>query len=162
VTTEPAIDLLPVDPSNWGEVIRLHVTSDQEKYVSGNAYSLLQSMYEPWGRPCAIIAGKTLVGFLMWGRRPRDDRVWLARLMVDARYQRHGYGRAALNAVIRKARDEGVDTLYLSYVLGNLPAERMYQDAGFALTGEVVNDGPAELEQEPDEFVMRLDLSERP
>jgi diamine N-acetyltransferase len=162
VTTGPAIDLRPVDSSNWGEVIRLHVTNDQEKYVSGNVYSLLQSVYEPWWQPCAITAGETLVGFLMWGRRPKDNHVWLARLMVDARYQRYGYGRAALNAVIRRARDEGADALYLSYVPGNLPAERMYQDAGFVLTGEVVNDGPAELDQEPDELVMRLDLSERP
>jgi diamine N-acetyltransferase len=159
MTAGLSITLRPVDSRNWGEVIRLRVTRDQESYVSGNMYSLLQAVYEPWWQPFAVYAGENLVGLALWGRKPEDGRLWLTRLMIDARYQGRGYGSAALSKLIGRAHAQGAAALYLSYVPGNAVAEKLYSRLGFLPTGEVLHGEPAELEHEPDEIILCLRLA---
>lgn len=161
MTAETGITLRPVDARNWGEVIRLRVTRDQESYVANNTYSLLQAVYEPWWQPFAVYAGETPVGLVLWGREPEYGRLCVARLMIDARYQGQGYARAALARLIGRARAQGADALYLSYVPGNAVAEKLYSHLGFLPTGEILHGEPAELDHEPDEIVMRLSLSQK-
>jgi diamine N-acetyltransferase len=161
MTAESDITLRPVDARNWGEVVRLRVTRDQENYVSSNTYSLLQAVYEPWWQPFVVYAGETPVGLALWGRKPKDGRLWLTRLMIDARYQGRGYAHAALARLVGRARAQGADALYLSYVPGNAAAEKLYSHLGFLPMGEILRGEPAELDHEPDEIVMRLSLSQK-
>jgi len=155
----PALELRPVDNTNWQAVARLSVTQEQENYVSSNAWSLLQAAHEQWMKPLAIYVAGSPVGFVLWGRKPSDGQLWLMRLMVDAHAQGHGYGGAALDEMIHRARAEGADVLYLSYVPGNAVAERLYSHRGFVPTGEIVVGELAELEHEPDEVVFCLRLA---
>lgn len=159
MSADLGITLRPIDAHNWGEVVRLHVTREQENYVASNTYSLLQAVYEPWWQPLAIYAGETPVGLILWGREPQEGRLCVARLMIGARYQGQGYGRAALTKLVGRARAQGADSLYLSCVPGNAVAEKLYSQLGFAPTGETLRGEPAELDQEPDEIVMRLSLA---
>jgi diamine N-acetyltransferase len=159
MTGELSVTLRPVDAHNWSEIIRLRVTRDQENYVASNTYSLLQAVYEPWWQPLAVYAGETPVGLVLWGREPESGRLCVARLMIGARYQGQGYGSAALTRLIGRARAQGADALYLSYVPGNAVAEKLYNQLGFLPTGEILRGEPAELEQEPDEIVLRLSLT---
>ncbi len=155
----PALELRPVDNTNWQAVTRLRVTKEQEDYVASNTWSLLQAAHEPWLKPLAIYVAGSPIGFILWGRKPSDGRLWLMRFMVDAHAQGLGYGGDALDEMIHRARAEGADALYLSYVPGNAVAERLYSHRGFVPTGEIVPGEPAELEHEPDEVVLCLRLA---
>jgi diamine N-acetyltransferase len=70
--------------------------------------------------------------------------VW--RLMIDARSQGKGIGRAALLLVVEHARSKRLfSVLSLSYVPAPGCAEKFYLDLGFKPTGKV-EDGEVELE----------------
>jgi len=61
----------------------------------------------------------------------------LLRLLVDARMQGRGHGRAALEAVVELARERGHETLRLSVVPENTQALEFYRRNGFAETGDL-------------------------
>ena len=79
-----------------------------------------------------------MVGFLMYRALDFEGyTLWVvARLMIDRFHQGQGYGRGALDAVIRrvKNRHKG-DGVLISYVPGNLPAEKLYMTMGFVDEG---------------------------
>ena len=55
----------------------------------------------------------------------------------DDRFQGHGYGRAALDAIVALVRDRGLPTIRLSVVPENKQALEVYRRNGFAETGEI-------------------------
>ena len=68
--------------------------------------------------------------------KPADQlHVW--RLMVDARHQKRGYGRLAMDWVVHEAKAWGVQQVGLSHI--DLPghAGAFYQKLGFTYTGEI-------------------------
>jgi ribosomal protein S18 acetylase RimI-like enzyme len=48
-----------------------------------------------------------MVGFVMYGIDADDDNYWIYRLMIDARHQRKGYGRAAMTELLRRLQESG-------------------------------------------------------
>lgn len=69
--------------------------------------------------------------------------------MIDAKYQGKGYGRKALELIIKRAkRNQKAKALYLSVVRAKDSAEEFYRSFGFEFTGKM--DGI--------EHVMKLDL----
>lgn len=146
------IALHPITPDNWRDAIALKVRDDQRGFVECNVESLAEAKVYPECVPLAIYAGEMMVGFLMYGLSTADGRYWLIRLMIDARYQGQGYGRAALKQVIAQMRQmPGCDAIYLSYVPENAVAEGLYAAFGFKPTGEYIEG----------EKVACLDLKER-
>jgi diamine N-acetyltransferase len=76
----------------------------------------------------------------------------LARLMIDARHQGRGYGKAALAAILAAIKQQyGPQTIWLSISPRNTAAKRLYERFGF--TVEQIG-----LETD-DEIFMRLHLS---
>ena len=66
--------------------------------------------------------------------------------MVDAKHQRKGIGRAAMQLVIEHARGKGIfDKLKISYVPGEGGPEQLYLSLGFRPNGEV-DDGEVVME----------------
>ena len=62
----------------------------------------------------------------------------MVRLMVDARKQGRGIGRAATMKVLEELKSRGdCDSVYLSFVPGNEGAEALYSSVGFEKTGEI-------------------------
>ena len=61
----------------------------------------------------------------------------LVRLMIDDRFQGHGYGRAALDAIVALVRERGLATIRLSVVHENEQALDFYRRNGFTETGEI-------------------------
>src|SRR5690348_10609217 len=103
----PEVELRPIDKSNWQTCVRLKVVPGQENFVATNVYSLAQAAYEPILTPMGVYDGETMVGFVMYTNRAADDgRHWIVRVMVGADYQRKGYGRAAMIALIERMRGE--------------------------------------------------------
>lgn len=130
------VALRPIDESNYWECTRLAVAEDQRNFVAGNTFSLAQAyIWRGAVWPEAIFDGGTMVGFTM--RRTVDEAMWeIVRLMIDQRYQRRGYGRAALALSleeIRRDKTRGVVMLTTK----NPVAQRMYESFGFVDTGRV-------------------------
>ena len=133
-------------------VVKLTVAEAQKGFVAPNAVSLAQALFAPdaWYR--AIYAGDDLAGFVMLAdeslrpQPPDKPRVFLWRLMIDARFQGRGVGRAAMQRVIEalRARD-CFDALEVSYVPGPGCPEPFYVGLGFRHTGRV-EEGEAVLE----------------
>jgi pimeloyl-ACP methyl ester carboxylesterase/GNAT superfamily N-acetyltransferase len=135
----PRVELRELTAENWLECVELQLTDDQQGLLDSNAVSIAESRFHPWMLPLAIYAGETMVGFVMYSdeRDPRLPRYWVHRLMIDRRQQGRGYGRAAMQEVIRRiaAKPDG-DEVWIGYVPQNDVARRFYASLGFEEQGE--------------------------
>jgi diamine N-acetyltransferase len=141
------IQLRPITADNWREAVRLKVAEHQKNWVAPNVYSLAQAAYETENRPHGVYDGETMVGFIMFGLEEYEgQQVWgINRVMIGADFQRRGYGRAAMNAILNLMREEdAANDVYISYVPGNEGAPELYESFGFVHVGKTP-DGDEEL-----------------
>ncbi len=130
-----AITLRELDHKRGTDMMRLNVGPAQRQFVATNLNSLARaylSEHEVWVR--GIYAGEVPVGFAMVSLA--DDRTSLWRFMIDHRYQRHGYGKQAMELIIDHIRRLGVDRFYTSYVPTAGGPAAFYESLGFVETGE--------------------------
>ena len=79
----------------------------------------------------------------------RPFRFFLWKLLIDARFQRRGYGTATIDAVVDLLRNyPSADALFTSAVSGPASPASFYEHYGFVRTGEIFDD----------EIVLRLYL----
>lgn len=144
------ISLREVNRENLIAVLQLQVAANQERCVASNAFSIAQAHFYPetaWFR--AIYADETPVGFLMLSDNPSKPEYYLWRLMIDARYQKMGYGKKAIEQLIDYVRTRpGAKELLVSCVEGDNSPLEFYKSLGFILTGE----------KEEDEVVLRKSI----
>jgi len=147
---ESTVTLREVTKENLRQVLNLEVAPTQTKFVASNAVSIAQAHFYPekaWFR--AIYADETPVGFLMLSDKPDTPEYFLWRLMIDARYQKFGFARRAMELLFDYVRARpGAKEIFTSCVPGEGSPQGFYESLGFTLTGEM--DG--------DEVVMRRDL----
>jgi diamine N-acetyltransferase len=149
LTPDAAVTLREITGDTVRTILRLKVKPEQEQFVADNATSIAQAYFQPkaWFR--AIYADETPVGFVMLYDDPDEAEYFLWRFMIDARYQRFGFGRRALEQVIAYVRSRpNAAELGTSYVPAEGSPEPFYTGLGFVNTGEV-DDG---------ENVMKLTL----
>ena len=148
------IFLREITGANRPEVERLRVTSDQENHVAGVVESLLEAAATPAACPWyrAVYVGDEPVGFVMISDGIPDGHpeylgpYFLWRLLIDARWQGRGFGRAALELVVEYVRTRpNASTLLTSVVPGPASPMGFYLRCGFARTGQVF-DGEDVLE----------------
>jgi diamine N-acetyltransferase len=142
-----AVTLRPVDDENRADLEALAVRPDQMQFVATVTKSYADAAAQPNSHPTmwGIYAGDEPVGFVMIedGAEPTDDepdpwRYSLWRLLVDARHQRRGYGRATLDLVIDYLGTRpGATELITSAVPGEGSPLPFYERYGFERTGEV-------------------------
>ena len=138
VTREAVVSLREITGDTVRAIIRLKVKPEQTSFVADNATSIAQAYFEPkaWFR--AIYADETPVGFVMLFDDPEKPEYFLWRYMIDARYQRLGFGRQALLLFIDHVRTRpGATELFTSYVPGEGSPGPFYIRLGFEETGEV-------------------------
>jgi diamine N-acetyltransferase len=157
LTTGP-LNLREITDANRDAVVALHVGPGQDLFVASVAKSLEDAATTPEGDPWyrAIYAGDEPVGFVMlsWDVTPAPGIIgpwFLWRLLIDERYQRRGFGRAALEQIVDLVRAHGATELLTSYQPGEGEPWPFYEKFGFVPTGQV----------EDGEFVLRLDLIRR-
>ncbi len=128
-----------VTKENWEECIGLKVSKEQEDFVAPNYYSLLEATYEKGLYPLAIYDGETMVGFIMYDQDPDTNRMEMCRLMIDEKYQKKGYGRAAVLKLLDLIREKyGNIEFYTSFEPENTVADKLYESVGFKKTGEIM------------------------
>jgi histidinol dehydrogenase len=145
----------PVTDANVDELIRLAVAPDQQELVAPVAASLAQASVRTPGRPLGLYDGDQAVGLLLlWdARRDPDetlDQLYVWRLLIDARFQRRGYGTQTLRWVVDEARRLGVASVGLSHQPKPGHAGPFYEKVGFRYIGKV----------EHGEHLMELSLTE--
>jgi diamine N-acetyltransferase len=145
-----AIALREITKENLSGILKLKVASHQEKFVASNAVSIAQAHFYPevaWFR--AIYADEVPVGFLMLEDDPNNSSYYLWRLMIDEHFQKHGFGKRALQLLIEHVKTRpGATALLTSCVPGEGTPGKFYDKLGFVYTGDV-DDG---------ELVMRLEF----
>ena len=137
------VTLREITQENLYEILELQVTKNQENFVASNAVSLAEAHFYPeiaWFR--AIYADETPVGFIMLEDDPANSLYHLWRFMIDARFQKCGYGRSALELAIEHVKMRpGAKALSTSYFPGEGSPGKFYEKMGFTYTGEKDEDG---------------------
>ena len=135
------MELRNVNADNWREVVRIEPREDQRRFVASVAYYLNLCHYGEAWRPLALYQFGEPVGFAMWGFDAEEDSYWIGGLVIDAKHQGKGYGRAAMQALLdHLAVQPGYREAALSYEPENKVARRLYASLGFVETGERVED----------------------
>jgi diamine N-acetyltransferase len=150
ITKNSTITLREVTKENLWDIFALEVAPEQSRYVATNEMSIAQAYFDreiAWFR--AIYADETPVGFLMLSDDVDKRRYFLWRLMIDARYQKLGFAKRALELLFDYVRTRpGAKEILVSYRSGDAGPQGFYEKLGFIPTGEMLGD----------EVVMRRDL----
>ncbi|MEK7477205.1 MAG: GNAT family N-acetyltransferase [Candidatus Coatesbacteria bacterium] len=129
---DATITLRKITKENWETCIELQVGEAQKALVASNLYSLAEIQFLENHEAVGIYRDETMVGFAMFGVAPEDGHYWIYRLMIDERYQRKGYGRAALLQIIERfERERRSDEILIGYAPDNAVADRLYASVGF-------------------------------
>jgi diamine N-acetyltransferase len=153
--TNDRLTLREITAENRAQVEALAVTEAQESFVAGVAESIVEAAETPNARPWyrAIYAGETPVGFVMLSDNIPPEYTeyigpyFLWRLLIDVRWQRRGYGRAALDLIVSYVRTRpNAERLFTSAVPGDGSPLDFYVKYGFVLTGDVDDNGEVILE----------------
>ena len=108
------VSLESVTSVNRKACAALRVADDQARFVASNARSLSWADIDEACVPLAICAEGRLVGFALYTVDP-EEGCWIHRFMIDRRFQRRGYGRAALALLVeRLARLPGCAAILIS------------------------------------------------
>lgn len=153
-----------VSGSDREAALALRVAPAQEQFVAGVEKSLAEAIEYPeaCARYWAAYDGDVPVGFVMLSDNVPQETLdadptlvgpyFLWRLLIDERYQRRGYGTAALDALVSYVRGRpNADALLTSAGQGEGSPQPFYERYGFVPTGEI----------HEDEVVLRLDLTGR-
>lgn len=145
------ITLRNITSENLEQVVNLKVKKEQV-HVASNLVSITQSKEDPDDIIAAIYCDDEPVGFVMYSFEYESKCLWISRFMIDSKYQRKGYGMAALNLLKQIAMDDPhIVKLGLSTHLENVEGIEFYSKFGFRDTG--TNDG----EEDPEE-IFEFDL----
>jgi diamine N-acetyltransferase len=136
----PKISLKEITQVNFKDCVSLKVADEQAAYVAPNMQSLAQAYVNKKLYPLAIYDGSLMtrdptpehkmVGFVMY--QVWDEIGFIMRLMVGEAYQGKGYGRAAVEEVIRRLRlTPQVRFIATSVVPENKAASALYESLGF-------------------------------
>jgi diamine N-acetyltransferase len=118
--------------------------------IADNGSSIAEAHFSEnaWFR--AIYADETIVGFIMLHiGSDHDDGIdypgaFLWRFMIGGRFQRLGFGRAAIELLARDLKFRGFQELRVGYGIGEGSPEPFYSSLGFVPTGRKY--GEEELE----------------
>jgi diamine N-acetyltransferase len=147
------IRLERISGKNVWEILKLRVSDAQKSFVAPNDVSIIEAYiavsHHGHAFPFGIYDDETPVGFCMIGFGTDDDwedapaiakgsyNLW--RFMIDERYQRKGYGRAAMHLILDFIAGEPcgpAEYCWLSYEPENTAAKALYASFGFTETGE--------------------------
>ena len=134
---DSVVTLQEITRETLREILKLEVSETQKNFVAPNPVSVAQAYYQrenAWFR--GIYADETPVGFIMLYDEPHEPVYFLWRFMIDQRYQGMGYGRKAIELLVKHVKTRPAATeLEVSYVPGEGSPGPFYAKVGFEETG---------------------------
>lgn len=130
-----SISLKQITKDNYEIVCELEIPDEQQRHLSENIWSLVESHYHDTYQPRAIYSDGQVVGFVMWVHMSKTKTgIW--RFMVAYEHQRKGIGRESLQKAIDEIRvRDGLKEIEICYSPDNLVARNLYLSFGFRETG---------------------------
>ncbi|CAM4350805.1 GNAT family N-acetyltransferase [Paenibacillus xylanexedens] len=137
------VTLQPITKENELMCIYLKPREDQLDLVASNADSLIHATKEITSKPYGILAEDQMVGFILFDNEIYNDGYyWILRFMIDEKYQGKGYGKLAIQEVIRMLQERSdCQQIRVSHVPHNIAANALYKRCGFQETGEFEDNG---------------------
>ncbi len=133
------IELRAITEENFIDAFNLKLAPGQESFVSHPIRSLAQAyVYRNQCQPFGIYAAEKMVGYVMviYDYDIPEYDIW--HMMIDKEEQGHGYGREALDQVIKyimtKPFDDS-DRIALTCNKNNSAARKLYESIGFTASG---------------------------
>ncbi len=129
------VTLKDITCKNLKACLALEVAHSQRKFVAPNAVSLAEAyVHRQTMHPFAVYDGSDvnpqMVGFMMY--EISDSVGFITRIMIDERFQRRGFGKAAVQTVIRKLQSNpDVETISTSHLKHNERAALFFEALGF-------------------------------
>lgn len=134
------ISLRTITRQNFDDVVNLKLLDHQHDFLASNAYSIAEASLNPALRTHAIYGDEQVIGFVLYCRPEESDEkpgtfgIWT--LMIDADHQGRGYGRQALELVLREmCADASAREVHICYKPANEAAKRFYASLGFQEQG---------------------------
>lgn len=130
------------------EFLLLDVHEHQKHFVASVAQSYSDALFPPEdlnGPPLVWIRGvlrnSQPAGFVMCADQTEMQKdPWLWRLLVDKSHQGFGVGTFALNSVIKRYREQGMQRVLTAWHPGEGNAGDFYKKFGFIETGEKLDE----------------------
>jgi diamine N-acetyltransferase len=137
------INLKPVSVENWYECTQLKVKTEQlNVFPAPVVYWIAESKYVDDFELRAVYWDDDLVGFVVFCAKPdKDENYWIPAIMIDEKYQRKGYGKAAMEKLIELMSMMNCKRLMIGHRPNNQIAECLYDSLGFKKISEEVVDG---------------------
>ncbi|MDD3394400.1 MAG: GNAT family N-acetyltransferase [Anaerotignum sp.] len=143
----------PITSKNRKQTEALSLFPEQVSFIESVAECLKEAEVAPEWKTVGIYGDCTLIGFAMYGyfHEPLPyGEVWLDRMLIDKKFQRKGYGKAAVLALLKKLSIEyDCNKIYLSVYDVNKPAICLYKQIGFYFNGEFDTKGERIMVYEP-------------
>ncbi len=148
------LQLREITFADFDDCVAINVRDDQRTFVDPPVYSIALSKIETrwqW-QPRAVYDDEKLIGFVNFGETEAGV-YYLDSVIIDARFQGRGYGRALMLLMIAHIKAlSGYHTIELTHDPSNAVAARLYLSLGFIYTGKTTHDEP----------VMKKDLTPQP
>ena len=131
------VTLRALVPGEFDLVSDVRVAPHQRRWLSTPDLGpfLAEAHLHPEFQQFAILAGGDVVGLVSVGD-VGDEKRWISLLVIDERFQRRGFGRAAMEDVLRMAVESGKAAVGLSVHPENAPALALYHSLGFEFNAE--------------------------
>lgn len=122
---------------NLREFLAIQISPVQREILRvSNLKTFFQSVSGFWYSRLFLIRHEAqAVGYLLLLCNPLCGKYNICRLAIDQRFQRHGFGRAALLWGIEQLAATGTKRILLSVHPDNTAARKLYESVGFAFTG---------------------------
>ena len=140
--------LEPVDRRNYRKLFTMELAPEQASFVTPPRWTLARCYVRLYGDrfehlPFVILAAGEAVGYSTIVCDPASaEDYWIDDIMIDAKHQGIGYGRAAVAETIRMivARYPRCRAVQLTCFRANTVAAALYRKLGFEPTGAVDNE----------------------
>lgn len=133
----PDARIVSLTAENIEMVLHLEVRPGQGRWVRPVSWYVARSAYESVWTPVAITVEGGVVGFAQWAYDGSDATHCIGGVVVDARHQGKGYGRAGMRALVAYLRQRPTcDVIALTVHEDNPVARGLYRSLGFVESGE--------------------------
>ncbi|QUM76239.1 GNAT family N-acetyltransferase [Moritella sp. 24] len=141
-----SLNLRRLTKDSFYEVCLLSVKSTQEHHVDSNAISIAEASFSKHAWFKGIYLGDVAVGFVMVDVNPQDNKYYLWRFMIDAKYQGKGLGKRSIQLLLSELKTQfNATEITTSVITDEIGPLTFYQDLGFKLTGNYIEGREPEL-----------------
>lgn len=135
------LSVVEVTADNVEAVLAVAPRPEQLRHVNPVSWYVARSAYQQVWHPVGLAtADGEVVGFAEWAYDRSDSTYTLGGIVLDARQQGRGLGRAVLDALVAHVRAQAAPgDVVLTVHADNEPARGLYERYGFDATGEVLD-----------------------